>query len=114
MCSPYIFGKTLLKMGRGAVFAKLDCADAYKLIPCSLQDWRYYGLKWLGKFFYETQTAFGNQAAPAQFDDMAETAVLLTGTLANIPKWCVRRQLDDTIVVSPPDSRHTQVFVQTF
>jgi hypothetical protein len=114
MSSPYLFAQTLQKAGKGAIFAKFDCADAYKLIPCSKADWKFYGFKWLGKFYFETQTVFGNKAAPAQFDDLAEIVVLITRTLAKIPKWWVHRQLDDTIVVSSPQTNYTQTFVQTF
>ncbi len=47
-----------------------------------LPNW-IYSFKWLGNFYYETQTAFGNRAAPAQFDDLTETAVLLTKTVSD-------------------------------
>jgi hypothetical protein len=114
MCSPYIFAQTLRKAGKNALFAKLDCADAYKLIPCSPQNRRYYGFKWLGKFYFETQIVFGNRAAPAQFDDLAEIAVLLARTLAKIPKWWIHRQLDDTIIVSPQRTNYTPTFIETF
>jgi hypothetical protein len=57
---------------------------------------------------------FGNRAAPAQFADLAEMAVLIARTLAKIPRWWVHRPMDDTIVVSPPQTNYTQTFVQTF
>jgi hypothetical protein len=114
MCSPNIFGQALLKAGVNATFTKLDVSDAYKLIPCSPQDWHFYGIKWLGKFFHETQTAFGNKAAPAQFDDLMETVTLITRTLAKTPKQWVFRQLDDTICLSPAHTNYAEKFAETF
>jgi hypothetical protein len=113
-CSPHIFGQALLKAGLNATFTKLDVSDAYKLVPCSPEDWRYYGIKWQGKFFHETQTAFGNKAAPAQFDDLMEIVVRITRTLGNILKQWVFRQLDDTICLSPANANYTKPFIETF
>jgi hypothetical protein len=75
---------------------------------------RHYWFKWLGRFFYETQTVFGNTAAPAQFDDLGEIISLISRTLTKIPKSWILRQLDDTIVVSPQSSGYTGKFVTAF
>ncbi len=114
MCSPAIFSQVLLHAGPKAVFAKADLQNAYKLIPVNPQDWHYFGLKWLGKHFYETNTAFGNTEAPAEFDPLPETVVNVSKIIANTPDYWVLRQLDDTIVVSPCDTNYTTQFMSSF
>ncbi len=42
--------------GNDALFVRLDCSDAYKLISCQTEDWRMYRFKWLDKYLHETQT----------------------------------------------------------
>jgi hypothetical protein len=55
-------------------------ADAFKLIPSHRNDWKFFGFKWLGKFFADTTNPFGSKAAPANFDDLGETLVNITKT----------------------------------
>ena len=74
MSSAKKFSQTLIRMGKNAKFAKSDLVDAYKLIPCHPSDWKFYGFKWLGKFFIDTTSPFGLTGAPAGFDDFGETA----------------------------------------
>ncbi len=114
MCSPAIFSQVLLHAGKNALFAKADLQNAYKLIPVNPEDWHFFGFKWLGKHFYETNTAFGNTEAPAEFDPLPETVVALTKIIANTPDYWVLRQLDDTLIVSPCDTNHTVQFIATF
>ena len=80
MSSAKKFSQTLLKLGRNANFAKSDLVDAYKLIPINPCDWKYYGFKWLGKFFVDTTTPFGSNTAPANFDDIGETVTNIVQT----------------------------------
>ena len=69
MSSAKKFSQTLVRMGKGANFAKSDLVDTYKLIPSHTSKWGFYGFKWLGKFFADTTIPFGSTAAPAKFDD---------------------------------------------
>jgi hypothetical protein len=71
MSSAKLFGEALRKMGRRALFSKQDIQDAYKLIPNPVEQWKYYGFEWLGKYFFDTTTVFGNKAAPASFDPLS-------------------------------------------
>ncbi len=74
----------------------------------------FFCFKWLGKHFYETNTAFRNTEAPAEFDPLPDTVVALTKTIANTPDYWVLRQLDDTLVASPCDTNHTVQFMSSF
>jgi hypothetical protein len=114
MSSAKLFGEALVQAGKGAVFAKEDIQDAYKLIPNPVEQWHLYGFEWLGRFFFDTTTVFGSKAAPASFDALPETIVNIVCTLENIPKRCVHRQLDDVPVVSPKGSGLTDRFVNRY
>jgi len=100
MSSPKLFAESLIKAGQGAIFAKSDIQDAYKLIPVPVSEWRYYGFKWLGKVFFDTTLVFGSKCAPANFDCVAETVVNIVCAEENLSKNIVHRQLDDVPVVS--------------
>jgi hypothetical protein len=114
MCSSAIFSQVLLHARKNALFAKADLQNAYKLIPVNPEDWRFFGFKWLGKHFYETNMAFGNTEAPPEFDPLPETVVSLTKSIAKTPDYWILRQLDDTIVASPSDTNHTVQFMSSF
>jgi hypothetical protein len=84
MASPFIFAHLLLQAGHNALFVKQDMSDAYKLVQTNPQFVHYFGFKWLGIFFYELATVFGNCATPLHFD-FAETIIQLAITMNKIP-----------------------------
>jgi len=114
MSSPSIFGQLLLNLGMGAKFAKIDLTNAYKLIPVHPTDWKYFGFRWLGMHFYESNTAFGNCAAPAEFDPLPETINAICKTIVKIHPQCVTRQLDDTIFAAPAHTTYAEQYYDTF
>jgi len=114
MSSAKKFSHTLVQMGKNAKFAKSDLVDAYKLIPIHPSDWKYYGFKWLGKFFVDTTTPFGSNTAPANFDDVGETITNIVQTICNTPKQLIHRQLDDVPIVAPANSNFAGKFSQTY
>ena len=114
MCSAKKFSQTLLHIGKNAKFAKSDLVDAYKLIPIHPSNWKYYGFKWLGKFFVDTTTPFGSNTAPANFDDLGETLANIVQTICKTPKKLIHRQLDDIPVVAPEYSNFAGEFSNTY
>jgi len=42
MSSAKKFSQALLKAGKDATFAKQDLVDAYKIIPCNPDNWKFY------------------------------------------------------------------------
>jgi len=114
MCSAKKFGQTLLHIGKNAKFAKSDLVDAYKLIPIHPSNWKFYGFKWLGKFFVDTTTLFGSNTAPANFDDLGETLANIVQTICKNPKKLIHRQLDDIPVVAPENSKFAGHFSDTY
>lgn len=101
MSSPKLLAESLVAAGQGALFAKEDIQDAYKLVPNPVEQRGLYGFEWLGKYFLDTTTVFGT---------LPETIVNNVCTLGQIPKRCVHRQLDDIPVVSPKESGLTERF----
>jgi hypothetical protein len=89
-------------------------ADAFKLIPSHKNDWKFFGFKWLAKFFADTTNPFGSKAAPANFDDLGETLVNIAKTLSNTPSVLINRQLDDVLVVSPESTKFAENFFHTY
>jgi len=114
MSSPRLFANSLVKAGPGAVFAKSDIQDAYKLIPAPVPEWRLYGFKWLGQFFFDTTLVFGSKCAPANFDCLAETLVNIVCTEENLSKGLVHRQLDDVPVVSAKGTKFAERFAAKY
>ena len=110
MCSAKKFSQTLIRMGKNAKFAKSDLVDAYKLIPCHPSDWKFFGFKWLGKFFVDTTSPFGSTGAPAGFDDFGETVTNIAATISETPKAMIHRQLDDVPTVAPEFSNSVENF----
>jgi len=114
MSSAKKFSQNLLQLGRNAKFAKSDLVDAYKLIPIHPSNWKFYGFKWLGKFFVDTTTPFGSNTAPANFDDVGETLTNIVKTICNTPKILIHRQLDDVPVIAPACSNLAGQFANTY
>jgi hypothetical protein len=114
MSTPKLFGESLIKAGKGALFSKTDIQDAYKLIPNPVDEWKYYGFSWLGQFFLDTTTVFGSKVAPASFDTLPETIVNITCSVKKIPKQWIHRQLDDVPIVSPKGSGITETFTKAY
>ena len=114
MSSAKKFSQTLIRMGKDAKFAKSDIVDAYKIIPCHASEWRFFGFKWLGKFFADTSSPFGSTSAPAGFDDFGETVTNIAATISETPKSLIHRQLDDVPVVAPASSNIAESFSNTY
>ena len=114
MSSAKQFGQSLLKAGKNAVFSKTDIQDAYKMLPCHVNERRCFAFKWLDRYFIDISTPFGSKAAPSNFDDFAETIVNITKILSKTKKEWIHRQLDDVPVISPSGSGITEKFTKTY
>jgi len=114
MSSPRLFAEELLKAGKGAIFSKSDIVDAYKLIPNAVEQYKLFGFRWLGRYFYDKTKVFGSKEAPASFDSLPETIVNIVCTLHKIPKSNVQRQLDDVPMVASRESNLTETFTSAY
>ena len=110
MSSARQFGEAVMRMGKGAVMSKFDIRDAYKLIKNRRDQWRLFGFKWLGRYFFDTTMVFGSKVAPENFDSLPETLVNMACQESGLPKSRVFRQLDDVPAVAPAGSKKIERF----
>jgi hypothetical protein len=113
MSSAKLFAEAIIRAGQGAIMAKTDIKDAYK-IPNAKTQWRLYGFRWLNKYFFDISTVFGSQAAPACFDCLPETIVNIICCQNKITRKWIPRQLDDVPIVSPKESGWTNLFYEKY
>ena len=59
-------------MGRGALLAKVDLKNAFRLCPVRPDDWHLLGIHWRGKYTIDKCLPFGLQSAPFLFNMVAE------------------------------------------
>ena len=93
--------QTVLRLGRGALLAKVDIRNAYRNIPVHPDDRWLLGLSWKGDIFIDTVLPFGLRSAPKIFNSVADAL-----------EWIVRSNgveeichyLYDFLVVGAPGS----------
>ena len=59
-------------MGRGALLAKVDLKNAFRLCPVRPDDWHLLGIHWRGKYYIDKCLPFGLRSAPFLFNMVAE------------------------------------------
>ncbi len=101
MCSARCFSYLVMDAGKLAWMTKPDWCDAYKNIPCKLEDLRLQGFSWQSKFFVETRQIFGAKASVANFDILGNTVLKLVLTECDVLSSFSHRQLDDIPRVAP-------------
>ena len=97
----YDVAKTILALGRGALMAKVDIRNAYRLMPVHPDDRLLLGMEWQGQAYVDTALPFGLRSAPKIFT-----------ALADLLEWIFRRggvdhvdhYLDDFILLGPAHS----------
>ena len=63
MSSAQKFSYSIITAGRGGIMTKFDMKDAYKNVPCNIEDLRLQGFEWCGKYFAELLQIFGAKSA---------------------------------------------------
>ena len=96
--------RLIIQAGKGALMAKLDIKNAYRIIPIHPDDRYLFGMKWRNKYFVDLALPFGLRSAPAIFS-----------TFATIFKWTLTTNyqvkdlihyLDDYFTLGPAGSDH--------
>ena len=93
--------EAVLRLGRGAMLAKVDIRDGYRNIPVHPDDRWLLGLLWKEDIYIDTVLPFGLRSAPKIFNSVADAL-----------EWVVRSNgvqeifhyLDDFLVVGAPGS----------
>lgn len=114
MSSAQKFSYSIWKAGKGAIMSKFDMRNAYKNVPCRIEDIRLQGFQWGGKYFAETSQMFGARTAVANFDILGNTVLSLVMANCDVPKQLVHRQLDDVPVVGPAHSNWCENFTKEY
>jgi hypothetical protein len=114
MATGQSFSYTFKEAGKDCIFSKFDLKDAFKNIPAKVEDRKYQGFKWLGRYFLETQMIFGASPSVSNFDQLSNTLVEIVVASEGIPRRLVNRTLDDISIVSPKDSNFAMVFGTAF
>ena len=95
----------LLRLGKGALLAKVDVASAYRIILVHPEDCLLLGMSWQDKVYVDKQLPFGLSSAPVIFNAYADGV-----------EWVVRKEgvshllhyLDDFLVMGHPDCGECQ------
>jgi len=114
MSSAKRFSLSVLKAGRFGKMTKFDMQNAYKHIPCKIEDLRLQGFNWGGRFFVETAQIFGARTSVANYDMLGNIVLALALTNCNIPRTLVHRQLDDVPVVGPRKTDWCEKFTEEY
>jgi len=59
-------------LGKGAVMAKIDLKNAFRLIPVRPEDWNLLGIQWRDRFYIDICLPFGLRSAPSLFNQLAD------------------------------------------
>jgi hypothetical protein len=103
MTSAKLFSYSIIEAGSGCEIWKFDFEDAYKNVPAKINELRYQGFNWLGKYFAELKQIFGSASSVQNFDVVSNTLKSLCASSCNLPSRWIHRQLDDTPFVCPPN-----------
>ena len=87
-----------LALWRGALLAKIDVKQAYRMVPVHSEDGFLLGMKWEGKVLVDKTLPFGLRSAPPIFSALADALA-----------WSMRQKgvehyIDDFITVGKPGS----------
>ena len=89
-------------LGRGALMAKLDIRNAFRLIPVSPACYHLLGFKWQEQFYFDKVLPFGLRSAPYLFNTLADILCAVCHELFHIPN--LLHLLDDFWLCGPADS----------
>ena len=94
-----------VRLGVGALLAKVDIESAYRLIPVHREDLPLQAVQWREQIFVDPMLPFGLRSAPKIFNAVADTLHwhLQQGGIRYIYHY-----LDDFIIVAPPQSSQCQ------
>ena len=93
----------ITKLGKGALLAKLDIKDAYRMVPVHPTDRHLLGIQWQGATYIDGVLPFGLRSAPKIFNSIAD---LLQWIIIDHCHIFVIHYLDDFLLIGPPRSSH--------
>ena len=97
------------QLGRGAILAKTDLLNAYRVIPVHPDDHPLLGIHWDRCTLVDTALPFGLRSAPKIFSAFADALAWVLG--ARGVKWQLH-YLDDFLFLGPPGSPRCALALQ--
>ena len=106
--------RNIIKIGRGALLAKVDIKSAFRLLPVYTPiDRHLTAMRWNHQIYIDTCLPFGLRSAPKLFNILADLLTWITqkNGVTNLIHY-----LDDFLTMGPPDSPTCQknlgIFIQ--
>ncbi len=91
----------VMRLGRGALMAKLDVRSAFRLCPVRPKDHHLLGMRWQGQYIFDRVLGLGLRSAPFIFNSLA-TAIEWLAREAGIEEI---HYLDDFFLPAHPAQR---------
>ncbi|XP_062383578.1 uncharacterized protein LOC134071030 [Sardina pilchardus] len=86
--------------GQGALLAKADITDAFKVMPIHPADWPLFCVKWQSKFYFAVRLTFGCRSSPHIFNCLSEALCWILLNVCHLP--FVLHLLDDFLLIDFP------------
>jgi hypothetical protein len=99
----------ILLAGKGALLAKIDIANAFRIIPVHPDDRHLLGMRWKNSVYVDTRLPLGLCSAPILFNAYADA---LEWILHQQGITSVLHYLDDFLVIGSPGSSQCSDFLQ--
>ena len=87
-------------LGSGALMAKIDLKNAFRLCPVHKEDWHLLGIHWHNQFYIDKCLPFGLRSAPYLFNLVAEALEWISRNYFAV-QHCFH-YLDDFFLAGPP------------
>ena len=93
--------KEIIRLGRGALLAKIDIKSAFRLLPVHPVDRHMLGMRWNDGVYIDTCLPFGLRSAPKLFNLLADMLAWIAGQ--NGVSFLLH-YLDDFLTIGPASS----------
>ena len=100
----------VLTLGQGALIAKMDVKQAYRMVPVHPHDRPLLGMRWEGKVFVDKTLPFGLRSAPIIFSALADA---LAWSMRQKGVTFVEHYIDDFVTVGRQGSLECQNNLET-
>jgi hypothetical protein len=104
--------RIVLRLGRGALMAKVDIKAAFRCIPVRAADRRLLGFWWAGGFYADGALPFGMRSSPALWGAYAAALEWAARIVVGVPDLV--RYVDDYWLAGPRGSDACKMFVAAF
>lgn len=92
----------IMRVGKGALLAKLDLRNAFRLCPVRVEDRPLLGIYWDQQYYYDLVLPFGLRSSPFIFNQMAEALQWICCNVFQVKDLI--HLLDDYLTVGPAGS----------